>query len=121
MTTRPKTRFVFVAVAVGSMMQHRNLGEQIPKAHRSCHICFICVPDHEQGLWDGTRFIFINPPSHEELERRLRGRGTETEEKVQKRLANAMGEIEFSNRVSFFNHKFILDGLAGDKRARPGH
>lgn len=94
--------------------------EAVEAVRRSGQICILDIDVqgaksiHEQGLWSGTRFIFINPPSHEELERRLRGRGTETEDKIQKRLANAMGEIEFSNRVSFFNHKFILDGLAGD-------
>jgi len=30
----------------------------------------------------GAAFVFISPPSMEELERRLRGRGTETEEKA---------------------------------------
>ena len=30
----------------------------------------------------GAAFVFISPPSMEELERRLRGRGTETEDKV---------------------------------------
>lgn len=40
-----------------------------------------------------TVTIFILPPSMEELEARLRGRGTETEEKVQKRLAQAKEEI----------------------------
>jgi guanylate kinase len=38
-------------------------------------------------------FIFVAPPSHEELERRLRHRGTETEDKVLQRLANAESEI----------------------------
>lgn len=68
---------------------------------------------HEQNIWPETKFIFVNPPSLEELERRLRGRGTETEEKILKRLGNAKGEIDFSNQVSFFNHKFVLDGLTG--------
>ena len=40
-----------------------------------------------------TVTIFILPPSMEELENRLRGRGTETEEKVQKRLAQEKEEI----------------------------
>ena len=40
-----------------------------------------------------TVTIFILPPSMEELEDRLRGRGTETEEKIQKRLAQAKEEI----------------------------
>ena len=40
-----------------------------------------------------TVTIFSLPPSMEELENRLRGRGTETEDKVQKRLAQAKEEI----------------------------
>lgn len=38
--------------------------------------------------------IFIMPPSIETLEERLRGRGTETEEKIKMRLAKAKEEIE---------------------------
>ena len=34
------------------------------------------------GLDINPRYIFIEPPSMEELERRLRGRGTETEDQV---------------------------------------
>lgn len=37
--------------------------------------------------------IFIAPPSLFELERRLRGRGTDSEDKIQKRLARAREEI----------------------------
>ena len=40
-----------------------------------------------------TVTIFILPPSMEVLEERLRGRGTETEEKIQKRLVQAKEEI----------------------------
>ena len=48
-------------------------------------------------------FVFISPPSHAELERRLRGRGTETEDKVLKRLANAVKELEKAEvRTCFF-------------------
>lgn len=39
-------------------------------------------------------FIFILPPSLAELERRIRGRDTETEEVLQKRLKAAVEEIE---------------------------
>lgn len=39
--------------------------------------------------------IFILPPSHEELERRLRGRGTDSEETIAKRLAKADYELGF--------------------------
>ena len=37
--------------------------------------------------------VFILPPSFEELEHRLRGRGTETEESIQERLATARQEL----------------------------
>ncbi|MGH7897082.1 MAG: guanylate kinase [Candidatus Binatia bacterium] len=36
--------------------------------------------------------VFVLPPSEAELERRLRGRGTDTEEVIQKRLARAKAE-----------------------------
>ena len=39
-------------------------------------------------------FCFVSPPSMEQLEARLRGRGTETEEKIVKRLAGAQKEMD---------------------------
>lgn len=47
------------------------------------------VMDHRADLVS----IFITIPSMEELERRLRERGTETEEKVRGRLATAQAEL----------------------------
>ncbi len=38
--------------------------------------------------------VFIMPPTFEELERRLRKRGTETEEQIQKRLATGREEMK---------------------------
>ncbi|MGA1302580.1 MAG: guanylate kinase [Cyanobium sp.] len=38
--------------------------------------------------------IFVAPPSFEELERRIRDRGTEAEEAIQRRLARAREELE---------------------------
>lgn len=40
--------------------------------------------------------IFIQPPSMEALEERLRKRGTEDEEKIQKRLAKAEKELSYA-------------------------
>lgn len=40
--------------------------------------------------------VFVQPPSYEELERRLRHRSTETEDKIQQRMAKARTELEFS-------------------------
>lgn len=45
--------------------------------------------------------IFIVPPSIEELEARLRGRHTETEEAIQKRLASIKLEIENSKKYDY--------------------
>ena len=50
--------------------------------------------------------IFIAPPSFEELEARLRGRHTETEEAIQKRLASIKLEIENSK---FYDYTVIND------------
>ena len=40
-------------------------------------------------------YVFIAPPSMEELEKRLRGRGTESEEQIKTRLGNAAKELEY--------------------------
>lgn len=53
--------------------------------------------------------IFIAPPSLHELERRLRGRGTDSEEKIQKRLARAREEIR---AVQEFDYVIVNDMLA---------
>ena len=45
--------------------------------------------------------IFIAPPSFEELEARLRGRHTESEEAIQKRLAEVKIELERSKKYDY--------------------
>ena len=45
--------------------------------------------------------IFINPPSMEELRSRLEGRGTDTQEVIEKRLANAAGEMARANEYMY--------------------
>jgi len=52
-------------------------------------------------LAKSAEFVFIAPPSLEILEKRLRGRGTETEESLQKRLYNAAGELACIHEYSF--------------------
>lgn len=56
-------------------------------------------------------FIFICPPSMEELETRLRSRGTETEEQILKRLRNAKTEMEQGNSSGIFDHILYNDNL----------
>ncbi|ANZ76078.1 BA75_02102T0 [Komagataella pastoris] len=43
-----------------------------------------------------ARFLFLAPPSIEELEKRLVNRGTETEESIRKRLDAAKAELEYA-------------------------
>jgi guanylate kinase len=45
--------------------------------------------------------IFVRPASLEELERRLRGRGTESEETIQRRLEVARHEWQFKDQYRF--------------------
>ncbi|VEL28919.1 unnamed protein product [Protopolystoma xenopodis] len=45
------------------------------------------------------RFIFIRPPSMTILEKRLRDRGTETEEKLQARISRANADIVFADSM----------------------
>ncbi|KAL1549973.1 Guanylate kinase 2 [Salvia divinorum] len=56
-------------------------------------------------------FIFICPPSFEELEKRLRARGTEVEEQIQKRLRNAKAELEQGTSPGLFDHILVNDDL----------
>ena len=57
---------------------------------------------------DDACSIFVQPPSIEELERRLRGRATDSEEVIAKRVAKA--EFELS-KASEFDHVVVNDDL----------
>ncbi|KAF8043998.1 hypothetical protein BT93_A2088 [Corymbia citriodora subsp. variegata] len=56
-------------------------------------------------------FIFIRPPSMEVLEKRLRSRGTETEEQILKRLKNAKAELDEGISSGLFDHILYNDKL----------
>jgi guanylate kinase len=47
----------------------------------------------------------------EELEKRLRGRGTETEEAIKKRLGNAARELEYGQKAGNFDRIFVNANL----------
>lgn len=53
-------------------------------------------------------FIFISPPSFDELRRRLFNRRTESEEKIQERLLWAKQEISLANR---YDYQIVNDNL----------
>ena len=75
------------------------------------------IPLHSQGAELvkksdlNARFVFVAPPSYEELEKRLRGRGTENAEQVARRIANAKGELEFGRAAGNFDVNLVNDDL----------
>lgn len=50
---------------------------------------------------DDVISIFIAPPSIEELERRIRGRSTETDDVVKARLARAIQELDYKKQYRY--------------------
>lgn len=57
-------------------------------------------------------FVFIKPPSIGELEKRLRNRGTETDESLKKRLETAEVELEYErSESSAFDHVIVNEEL----------
>ena len=61
-----------------------------------------------KNIMPEATLIFILPPSFEELEARLRGRHTETEEAIQKRLASTKLELENSKN---FDYQVVNDSI----------
>ena len=54
-------------------------------------------------------FVFVIPPSVETLEERLRGRGTETDEVIKKRLERAKAEF---NYIDKYNYVLVNDTVS---------
>ncbi len=55
--------------------------------------------------------ILIMPPSMGEMEKRLRDRGTDSEEVIQVRLKNAREEMHFAETKGKYEHKIVNDTL----------
>jgi guanylate kinase len=54
-------------------------------------------------------YIALLPPNIEELEIRLKKRGTDNEESIKKRISYANKEIELINKSKFINHVIVND------------
>jgi guanylate kinase len=70
----------------------------------------------QQQYPDTTLSIFVEPPSVDELKRRLSSRGTETEESLQARVNKASYEISFKHHF----HSVILNDQL-DKACKEAH
>lgn len=62
----------------------------------------------KQYFGENALSVFIRPPQLADLEKRLRARGTETEEAIVKRIGKAAYELEFADR---FDKVIINDDL----------
>lgn len=56
---------------------------------------------HDELLQGKVATVFIMPPSLEELENRLRGRGTDADDEVQRRMKVALEEIEHADHYDY--------------------
>lgn len=54
-----------------------------------------------KGKFNDAVLIFVAAPSAEELEKRLRGRSTDSEEVIKKRLANSLYEMTFQDKYDY--------------------
>jgi guanylate kinase len=61
-----------------------------------------------KSLVEGSILVFVMPPSWEELQRRLRGRGSESKTQVETRLETAKHELEL---VGEYDHVVINDDV----------
>lgn len=80
---------------------------------RARHGGVVFVIDHQGARQIKARIpdavgVFVLPPSFDVLEARLRGRGTDSEETIVRRLANARGEMM---HYGLFDHILINDDL----------
>ena len=61
--------------------------------------------------------VFLFPPSWEELERRLRSRGTDSDEVIATRLENARWEVDYARHYDYFIVNDDLDEALARMRA----
>lgn len=112
------------AIEAGKFIEHANVHgnfygtsfEAVETVVNSGRICLldIDVQGAEQmkksSLDAASAYMFVAPPSTGDLESRLRGRGTETEEKIQLRLANARKEMSFAEQQPSFFGMVLVNG-----------
>lgn len=89
--------------------------EAVESVRRTGKICILDID--VQGVRNvkkssvDAKYIFIAPPSMDELEKRLRGRATDKEESILTRLANAQGELDYGMVPGNFDLVLTNDNL----------
>jgi guanylate kinase len=136
-TTRPPRRgethgqdYLFVdrptfegMVQRGEMLEHAEVYGELYGTPRSPVIeavgrgeTIVLDVDHQGGVqvhraWPGATFVLIVPPSREVLSRRLRERGTDSEEVVERRLASARDFLQAAEESNIYTHQVVNDQL----------
>ena len=86
------------------------LREEVDKRLAARKVVVLVIDVHGAAnirrMFPGATTVFLLPPSVEELEHRLRGRGTETEGSIQERLATARQELAQQDK---FTLKLVND------------
>ena len=62
-------------------------------------------------LGSSTLFVFVKPPSLDALESRLRGRGSEDDQSVRRRLDNATEELRSADDADFVDTTIVNDDV----------
>ncbi|KAL9947456.1 hypothetical protein ACHAQF_007079 [Verticillium nonalfalfae] len=53
-------------------------------------------------------YVFVKPPSLDELEIRLRSRGTEKEKDIQRRMTQAKAELDYADTTPGLHHDLVI-------------
>lgn len=89
--------------------------DEVTKVHAANKICVLDVDCQgaksikNSGI--PAKYLFVSPKSMEQLEARLRGRKSETEEQIALRLRNAKGEMEYGLKEGNFDAVLVNDDL----------
>lgn len=114
---------IIADVAAGKFIEHaevhgRHYGTSIAAVEKVRNAGRICILDIDvQGCRAAraknlqAKYIFVAPPSIADLEKRLRGRGTEDEKAIQTRLGNAQKEIDAKDEPGLFDAVVVNDVL----------
>jgi guanylate kinase len=95
--------------------------DSIEAVWRSGRICLLDIDINgvkqlKQVSSLSCKYVFLLPPSMEELRRRLTDRGTETEEQIEGRMQAAQVEIDFASEEGSFDLVSRIAVLANNRR-----
>ena len=111
-SARQADEFLEVAEVHGAGYWYGTLKSEVERAHEqnACAFLEIDVPGALAAMqvYHDAVTLFLTLPSEAEYERRLRGRRSESEEMLQRRLQTALKEVEYAGH---YRHVVVNDDL----------